>query len=110
MSTADSLSASGRSSEKLSFPSLQSKMKIDPEGYEKDLVWFTANSSRLWSFFNSKHLSISPQPFPSISVTAPRFWLMLHPFTRSNSLSFSNRLLGLCLQVFGIMILKRLFY
>ncbi|KAJ6981303.1 hypothetical protein NC653_024646 [Populus alba x Populus x berolinensis] len=73
-------------------------MKIDPEGYEKDLVWFTANSSRLWSFFNSKHLSISPQPFPSISVTAPRFWLMLHPFTRSNSLSFSNRLLGLCLQ------------
>nr|TKR97811.1 hypothetical protein D5086_0000209160 [Populus alba] len=101
MSTADSLSASGRSSEKLSFPSLQSKMKIDPEGCEKDLVWFTANSSRLWSFFNSKHLSISPQPFPSISVTAPRFWLMLHPFTRSNSLSFSNRLLGLCLQVFG---------
>ncbi|KAH8495399.1 hypothetical protein H0E87_018542, partial [Populus deltoides] len=31
MSTADSLSASGRSSEKLSLPSLQSKMKMDPE-------------------------------------------------------------------------------
>ena len=93
-------------------------MKINPEGYEKYLVWFAANSSRLWSFFNSKQLAISPQPpvsaltppFPSILVTAPRFWLMLHPFTRSNSLSFSNRLLGLCLQVFGIMILKRLFY
>ncbi|KAL3577859.1 hypothetical protein D5086_019363 [Populus alba] len=108
MSTADSLSASGRSSEKLSFPSLQSKMKIDPEGCEKDLVWFTANSSRLWSFFNSKHLSISPQPFPSISVTAPRFWLMLHPFTRSNSLSFSNRLLGLCLQGFAEKLIFRL--
>ncbi|KAG5240758.1 hypothetical protein OIU76_014284 [Salix suchowensis] len=37
MSTADSLSASGRSSEKLSLPSLQSKMKIDPEGYETEL-------------------------------------------------------------------------
>jgi hypothetical protein len=93
-------------------------MKMDPEGYEKDLVWFTANSSWLWSLFNSKQLSISPQPpvsaltppLPSISMTAPRFWLTLYPFTRSNSLSFSNRLLGLCLQVFGIMILKRLFY
>ncbi|XWS22708.1 hypothetical protein CRYUN_Cryun29cG0059200 [Craigia yunnanensis] len=31
------LSASGRSSEKLSLPSLQSKMKIDPEGYETEL-------------------------------------------------------------------------
>ncbi|KAH8500050.1 hypothetical protein H0E87_015333 [Populus deltoides] len=34
---ADSLSASGRSSEKLSLQSLQSKMKIDPEGYETEL-------------------------------------------------------------------------
>ena len=67
MSTADSLSASGRSSEKLSLPSLQSKMKIDPEGHEKDLVWFTANSSRLWSFFNTKQLSISPQNDPAIA-------------------------------------------
>ncbi|XP_021292602.1 protein SDA1 homolog [Herrania umbratica] len=31
------LSASGRSSEKLSLPSLQSKMKTDPEGYETEL-------------------------------------------------------------------------
>ncbi|OMO60326.1 hypothetical protein CCACVL1_24239 [Corchorus capsularis] len=31
------LSASGRSSEKLSLPSLQSKMKADPEGYETEL-------------------------------------------------------------------------
>lgn len=32
------LSASGRSSEKLSLPALQSKMKCDPEGYESELV------------------------------------------------------------------------
>ncbi|KAI4305180.1 hypothetical protein L6164_028563 [Bauhinia variegata] len=32
------LLASGRSSEKLSLPSLQSKMKCDPEGYESELV------------------------------------------------------------------------
>ncbi|KAK6242190.1 hypothetical protein SCA6_007579 [Theobroma cacao] len=31
------LSASGRSSEKLNLPSLQSKMKTDPEGYETEL-------------------------------------------------------------------------
>ncbi|KAF7839867.1 protein SDA1-like protein [Senna tora] len=34
----ESLSASGRSSEKLSLSSLQSKMKCDPEGYETELV------------------------------------------------------------------------
>ncbi|CAN0896317.1 Protein SDA1 homolog [Linum grandiflorum] len=36
-SMAESLSASGKSSEKLSLPSLQSKMKIDPEGYTTEL-------------------------------------------------------------------------
>ncbi|KAK1415748.1 hypothetical protein QVD17_31534 [Tagetes erecta] len=35
--TADALSASGRSSEKMSLPTLQSKMKCDPEGYETEL-------------------------------------------------------------------------
>ncbi|KAJ8615579.1 hypothetical protein MRB53_034951 [Persea americana] len=35
--TAESLAASGRSAEKLSLPSLQSKMKCDPEGYESEL-------------------------------------------------------------------------
>ncbi|TYG91939.1 hypothetical protein ES288_A12G303300v1 [Gossypium darwinii] len=35
--SAEPLSASGRSSEKLSLPSLQSKMKTDPEGYETEL-------------------------------------------------------------------------
>ncbi|KAL5826663.1 hypothetical protein ACOSQ3_018500 [Xanthoceras sorbifolium] len=34
----ESLSASGRSSEKLSLPLLQSKMKCDPEGYETELT------------------------------------------------------------------------
>ncbi|WCJ38608.1 SDA1 family protein [Euphorbia peplus] len=38
--------ASGRSSEKLSLPALQSKMKIDPEGYETEL-------GLLYSQFNS---------------------------------------------------------
>ncbi|KAK9113570.1 hypothetical protein Syun_020367 [Stephania yunnanensis] len=33
----DSLTASGRYSEKLSLPSLQSKMKCDPEGYDTEL-------------------------------------------------------------------------
>jgi len=36
--TADALSASGRSSEKMSLPTLQSKMKCDPEGYETELT------------------------------------------------------------------------
>ncbi|XP_076895970.1 uncharacterized protein LOC143548771 isoform X2 [Bidens hawaiensis] len=36
--TADALSASGRSSEKISLPTLQSKMKCDPEGYETELT------------------------------------------------------------------------
>ncbi|XP_059447914.1 uncharacterized protein LOC132179250 [Corylus avellana] len=36
--SAEALSASGRSSEKLSLPALQSKMKSDPEGYESELV------------------------------------------------------------------------
>ncbi|XP_043724730.1 protein SDA1 homolog [Telopea speciosissima] len=34
----DSLVASGRSAEKLSLPSLQAKMKCDPEGYESELL------------------------------------------------------------------------
>ncbi|TXG56352.1 hypothetical protein EZV62_017665 [Acer yangbiense] len=34
----EALSASGRSSEKLSLPLLQSKMKCDPEGYETELI------------------------------------------------------------------------
>ncbi|KAL6549748.1 hypothetical protein OROMI_020236 [Orobanche minor] len=34
----DTLSASGRASEKLSLPALQSKMKCDPEGYETELT------------------------------------------------------------------------
>ncbi|KAE8023583.1 hypothetical protein FH972_009260 [Carpinus fangiana] len=34
----EALSASGRSSDKLSLPALQSKMKSDPEGYESELV------------------------------------------------------------------------
>lgn len=33
-----SMSASGRSAEKLSLPSLQSRMKCDPEGYESELL------------------------------------------------------------------------
>lgn len=32
------MSASGRSSEKMSLPTMQSKMKCDPEGYESELV------------------------------------------------------------------------
>lgn len=36
--TVESLMASGRTSEKLSLPSLQSKMKCDPEGYESELI------------------------------------------------------------------------
>ncbi|KAK7819495.1 protein sda1 like protein [Quercus suber] len=35
---AEALSASGRSSEKLSLPTLQSKMKSDPDGYESELI------------------------------------------------------------------------
>ncbi|XP_010533440.1 PREDICTED: protein SDA1 homolog [Tarenaya hassleriana] len=35
--TQESLAASGRSSEKLSLPALQSKMKCDPDGYESEL-------------------------------------------------------------------------
>ncbi|KAJ1392857.1 hypothetical protein SESBI_35442 [Sesbania bispinosa] len=35
---AEALIASGRSSEKLSLPALQSKMKCDPEGYESELL------------------------------------------------------------------------
>ncbi|XP_071690977.1 uncharacterized protein [Rutidosis leptorrhynchoides] len=35
--TAEAISASGRTSEKLSLPTLQSKMKCDPEGYETEL-------------------------------------------------------------------------
>ncbi|GJW61280.1 protein SDA1 [Tanacetum coccineum] len=35
--TADAISASGRTSEKLSLPTLQSKMKCDPGGYETEL-------------------------------------------------------------------------
>ncbi|KAL0385434.1 UNVERIFIED_CONTAM: protein SDA1 [Sesamum radiatum] len=35
---ADSISASGRASEKLNLPSLQSKMKSDPEGYSSELT------------------------------------------------------------------------
>lgn len=38
MFSAESILASGRSSEKLSLPLLQSKMKCDPEGYESELV------------------------------------------------------------------------
>ncbi|KAF9604350.1 hypothetical protein IFM89_006357 [Coptis chinensis] len=34
----ESFSASGLSSEKISLPTLQSKMKIDPEGYETELI------------------------------------------------------------------------
>uniref|UniRef100_A0A1D1XRJ6 Protein SDA1 n=1 Tax=Anthurium amnicola TaxID=1678845 RepID=A0A1D1XRJ6_9ARAE len=34
----ESLSASGRGTEKLSLPALQSKMKCDPEGYEAELL------------------------------------------------------------------------
>ncbi|KAK9276390.1 hypothetical protein L1049_005923 [Liquidambar formosana] len=36
--TPESISASGRTAEKLSLPSLQSKMKCDPEGYESELI------------------------------------------------------------------------
>ncbi|PRQ40103.1 putative SDA1 domain-containing protein [Rosa chinensis] len=36
--TPEPLSASGRSSEKMSLPTLQSKMKCDPEGYETELL------------------------------------------------------------------------
>lgn len=35
---AEALLASGRNSEKLSLPALQSKMKCDPEGYESELL------------------------------------------------------------------------
>lgn len=37
-SAENSMSASGRSAEKLSLPSLQSRMKCDPEGYESELL------------------------------------------------------------------------
>ncbi|XP_037492595.1 protein SDA1 homolog [Jatropha curcas] len=44
--SSEPLSASGRSSEKVSLPALQSKMKIDPQGYETEL-------GLLYSQFNS---------------------------------------------------------
>lgn len=36
--SSEAFSASGRTSEKLSLPALQSKMKCDPEGYESELI------------------------------------------------------------------------
>lgn len=50
----ESLSASGRTSEKLSLPSLQSKMKCDPEGYESELVLLRNQFDSLLELFEQQ--------------------------------------------------------
>ncbi|KAJ4835957.1 hypothetical protein Tsubulata_026185 [Turnera subulata] len=58
--SAEALSASGRSSEKLSLPALQSKMKIDPEGYETELhLLYNQFSSALDLFQQQAALSFA---------------------------------------------------
>ena len=58
--------ASGRSSEKLSLPSLQSKMKCDPEGYEMELnLLYRHFDSSLHLFQQQSALSVSADPVVS---------------------------------------------
>ncbi|KAK1319518.1 hypothetical protein QJS10_CPB04g00030 [Acorus calamus] len=59
----ESLSASGRGSERLSLPALQSKMKCDPEGYESELLLLYRH------FDSSLHLFRQQSAF-SVSASA----------------------------------------
>lgn len=62
----ESHSASGRGSEKLSLPSLQSKMKCDPEGYETELnLLYRHFESSLHLFRQQSALSVSADPVVS---------------------------------------------
>ncbi|KAL5991132.1 hypothetical protein ACLOJK_012038 [Asimina triloba] len=60
----ESLAASGRSSEKLSLPALQSKMKCDPEGYQSELLLLYRH------FDSSLHLFHQQSAFNPSSVCA----------------------------------------
>lgn len=51
---AASLAAAGHSGEKLSLPALQSKMKIDPEGYESELTLLYAQFKSSLSLFTQQ--------------------------------------------------------
>eukprot|EP00262_Sarcandra_glabra_P008535 TRINITY_DN2205_c0_g4_i1.p1 TRINITY_DN2205_c0_g4~~TRINITY_DN2205_c0_g4_i1.p1 ORF type:complete len:823 (-),score=204.45 TRINITY_DN2205_c0_g4_i1:71-2539(-) len=63
--TPESISASGRSAEKVSLPSLQSKMKSDPEGYKSEL-------HLLYRHFNSSlDLFQQQSTLTSSSITDP---------------------------------------
>ncbi|KAG6486860.1 protein SDA1 homolog [Zingiber officinale] len=59
----ESLSAAGRDADKLSLPSLQSKMKCDPEGYEAELLLLYRHfESSLNLFHHQSALSTSSDP------------------------------------------------
>ncbi|KAK7312030.1 hypothetical protein RJT34_10575 [Clitoria ternatea] len=54
VAVAEPLLASGRSSEKLSLPLLQSKMKCDPEGYESELLLLRSQFNSSFELFQKQ--------------------------------------------------------
>ncbi|KAJ6804963.1 protein SDA1-like protein [Iris pallida] len=72
----ESLSASGRSSEKLSLPSLQSKMKSDPDGYLSELHLILRHFDSSLDLFR-RHSSLSTSTDPSVSKELGDFAMFL---------------------------------
>ncbi|KAK9090261.1 hypothetical protein Sjap_023438 [Stephania japonica] len=100
----DSLSASGRSSEKLSLPSLQSKMKSDPEGYDTELsLLYRHFDSSLHLFHQQAALNVTHyNNASSADATVAKelgdlamFLAQVAPFYPTHLADFPSKLAGL---------------
>ncbi|KAG1328007.1 putative protein SDA1 [Cocos nucifera] len=62
----ESLSAAGRAAERLSLPTLQSKMKCDPEGYEAELLLLYRHFESSLHLFRHQS-AVSPSSDPAVA-------------------------------------------
>ncbi|KAH7672155.1 protein SDA1 protein [Dioscorea alata] len=74
--TPETLLASGKGSERLSLPALQSKMKCDPEGYESELVLLRRHFGSSLQLFRQQS-ALSPSTDPAVAKDLGDFAMFL---------------------------------
>ncbi|KAM0932771.1 putative SDA1 domain-containing protein [Dioscorea sansibarensis] len=95
--TPETLLASGKGSERLSLPALQSKMKCDPEGYESELVLLRRHFDSSLQLFRHQS-ALAPSSDPTVAKDLGDFAMFLahvSPLYPSHLADFPGELVDL---------------
>ncbi|KAJ0984454.1 hypothetical protein J5N97_002810 [Dioscorea zingiberensis] len=95
--TPETLLASGKGSERLSLPALQSKMKCDPEGYESELVLLRRHFGSSLQLFRHQS-ALAPSSDPAVAKDLGDFAMFLahvSPLYPSHLADFPGELMDL---------------